>query len=84
MLENKNGFIFTNFLEGVNMAQVTAKVLGGQLKEFDVSSIAELKSIMGLGSNYAATVNGETFDGETSLNDYDFVTLSPAVKGGQS
>lgn len=66
------------------MAKVTAKVLGGQLKEFDVDSVAELKNIMGLGSNYAATVNGETSDGEGSLTDYDFITLSPAVKGGQS
>lgn len=66
------------------MAQITAKVLGGQLKEFNVETVAELKGIMGLGTNYAATVNGETIDGDGGLSDYDFVTLSPAVKGGQS
>lgn len=64
------------------MATVAAKVVGGKLKEFDVDSVSELKSEMGLTGNYSAQINGEPADDEDDLNDHDFVTFTQSVKAG--
>lgn len=64
------------------MAQnVTAQVMGGQPKIFsDVETIKDLKGKLGL-SNHTATINGEPASDDESLDDYNFVTFAPAVKG---
>lgn len=65
------------------MAQkVTAQAIGGQPKVFDneYETVGEIKTAMNLGS-YQATVNGEPADDDQELNDYDFVSLAPKVKG---
>lgn len=63
------------------MANVIAKTLGGQPQQVEVATIAELKTKLGL-ANYKATVNGESRPDSTQLQDGNFVTLSPNVKGG--
>jgi len=64
------------------MAKVTAQVLGGDPKLLeDVRTVADVKSRLQVPS-HTATVNGETADDNYQLSDYEFVTLSPAVKGG--
>ncbi len=64
------------------MAQkITAQAVGGQPKVFDdVETVADVKEQMGL-SSYQASVNGEPADDDYELSDYEFVTLSPKVKG---
>lgn len=63
--------------------KITAQVLGGQPKTFDgVDTIEDLKKKLTLGDGYAASVNGEPADDDYELNDYEFVSLAPAVKGG--
>jgi len=65
-----------------NMAKVTAQVLGGDPKLLEgVDTVAEVKSRLQV-SGHTATVNGEAADDDYQLSDYEFVTLSPAVKGG--
>lgn len=65
------------------MAEVGAKVLGGQLKEFSADTVSELRQLMGLGTNYSATVNGEPASDSQRLSDTDFVTFQASVKGGK-
>lgn len=63
------------------MAKVIAKVIGGQPKEMDAESVADLKAQLSL-TNYTASVNGSTVEDGYELTDYEFVSLSPSVKGG--
>jgi hypothetical protein len=64
------------------MAKVTAQVLGGDPKLLDdVGTVGQVKSRMNA-AGHTATVNGEPADDDHQLSDYEFVTLSPAVKGG--
>ena len=63
------------------MATVTTQVVGGkiQLKE-NVTTVAELKQILGLES-HQASVNGEPEDDSYALQDGEYVTFAPKVKG---
>ena len=62
--------------------KVTVSVLGGATKTYDVlDSIEEAKEELGL-PNHTATVNGEAADDDTYLEDFSYVALAPAVKGG--
>lgn len=68
---------------------ITASVIGGDSKMFSLSeaeTISELKRLMGVEKNYRASVNGDPIPLEEhdkyELNDYEFVSFSPAVKGG--
>lgn len=62
------------------MAKVTAQVVGGQLKQIEADTVAEVKSQLNL-TNYQATVNGDPQGDDYELADYEFVALSPQVKG---
>jgi len=63
-------------------SKVTAQVLGGSPRVLDdVFSVADVKEEMGV-PNHTATVNGEPADDDEGLDDYSFVNLAPAVKGG--
>lgn len=64
------------------MANVAAKVVGGQLKEYSANTVSDLKDEMGLTGNYSAQINGEPADQEDDLEDHDFVTFTQSVKGG--
>ncbi len=63
--------------------KVRAQVLGGAEKTFDdVETVADLRKELKLERGYAVTVNGEPADEDQELNDYEFVSFAPAVKGG--
>lgn len=62
------------------MAKVHAQVVGGQIKEIEANSVAEIKAILNA-STYTATVNGDPADDSHELSDFEFVSLAPAVKG---
>lgn len=64
--------------------KVTAQVMGGQAQTFDgVDTIGDLKEKLGLGSaNYAASINGDPADNDDELEDFNFVSFAPPVKGG--
>lgn len=65
------------------MASVVACVLGGSPRRLEgMSTIADVKAAMSLSSPHAASVNGEPAADDFELNDEDFVSLAPAVKGG--
>ena len=64
------------------MANITVKVTGGNVQEMsDVDTVGQVKARLSLQS-YTATVNGEPEDDDFELEDYNYVTLSTAVKGG--
>lgn len=65
--------------------KITAQVLGGQPKTFDdVETVGDLRKELKLERGYTATVNGEPADDDQDLNDYEFVSFAPAVKGGST
>lgn len=63
--------------------KVTVAVLGGQTKTYEnVSSLDEIREMLNL-PNHTATLNGEPISGSSrTLEDYAYVALAPAVKGG--
>jgi len=61
---------------------VTACVLGGDPVVLNgVDTVGDVKTELVV-EGYTATVNGEPADDDFVLEDYEFVSLSPAVKGG--
>jgi sulfur carrier protein ThiS len=62
------------------MAKVNAKVVGGDITELEVGTIADLKHRLGV-PNHTAMVNGQPAQNDQALRDEDFVSLAPAVKG---
>ena len=77
------------FLEQLNKARfaclvssVAVKVSGGENTVVDgVDTVGDVKRELQL-SGYTAAVNGDTASDDTELEDQDWVTLAPAVKGG--
>lgn len=61
---------------------VTVQVLGGQPKVVEADTVAEAMEAAGLSGTYTSTVNGDPASMDTDLDDYEFVSFSPAVKGG--
>jgi hydrogenase maturation factor len=62
--------------------KVTVQVLGGDTKVIDgVETVRDVKTMFNVPS-YAATINGDPATDEEGLEDFSFVALSPAVKGG--
>lgn len=62
------------------MAQVIAKVIGGQVKEYTADTVGELAEMLGVGS-YQGSINGEPADHDTDLNDHEVVMFAPKIKG---
>ena len=62
-------------------AKVQAQVLGGDIKQIEAATVRDVKQHFGLMS-HTATVNGEPAGDDYRLEDYQFVSLAPAVKGG--
>jgi hypothetical protein len=63
------------------MAKVVAKIVGGSAKDLTAETVGEVKRQLGV-TNYQANVNAEPADDALVLEEDDFITLSPAVKGG--
>jgi hypothetical protein len=65
---------------GRTMAQVVVKVIGGQPQNLDASTVGDVKRKLNA-STHVATVNGESVDDSYELEDNEFVSLAPSVKG---
>lgn len=62
------------------MAKVQVQVVGGAIKQMDIGTVGDVKRSLEA-ENYTATVNGEPKEDSYHLEDYEFVSLAPAVKG---
>lgn len=62
------------------MATVSALAVAGKLQVIEASTVGELKQKMGL-PTYSASVNGEPMQDHEPLEDNQFVSLAPQVKG---
>jgi hypothetical protein len=64
---------------------ITAQVLGGKAQTgLEASTVRELVGKLGLDNSYSATVNGKVAGLDTKLEEYNFVTFAPNVKGGKT
>lgn len=62
--------------------KINCQVIGGTpITHDDVATVADAARKMGA-DGYQAQVNGEPAQLGQRLNDYDFVSFAPAVKGG--
>jgi len=64
--------------------KVSVQVLGGEMTVLDLdpgTTVDAVREELGV-EGYTATINGEPADGDFELAEYEFVTLSPSVKGG--
>jgi len=66
------------------MASVVGSVLGGSPDRLDADTVQDVFDTLGLEGNYTASVNGDPASMDTRLNDEDFVSFAPKVKGGAS
>ncbi len=64
------------------MAKVQVQVVGGTIQPKEARTIGDLKRDLAL-TNYQASVNGEPKGDSHELTDYEFVALSPQVKGAK-
>ena len=63
--------------------KVTAVVLGGSPRILDgVTTVGDVKGRLNV-AGHTANVNGEPAGDDFELEDYEFVSLSPSVKGGK-
>lgn len=62
------------------MANVFGQVAGGQPKNLEASTVAQVKELMNA-KNYTASINGDPAEDSEELADFDVITLSPSVKG---
>jgi sulfur carrier protein ThiS len=63
------------------MAKVTVQLSGGNPELKKAQTVGQLKEMMDA-EEYAATVNGEPVEDDYELSQYEFVSLTPAVKAG--
>lgn len=64
------------------MAEIVAKVSGGNWVDSTAETVKGLRKEFKLGSEYRATVNGEPEDDSYELSDHETVVFAPAMKGG--
>lgn len=62
---------------------VTVNVIGSTPKVMEVTSARDAMSKLGLSGNYTATANGSAVDLDAGLQDFTFLTLAVAIKGGK-
>lgn len=64
---------------------IQAQVAGGEIKTHKdrVHTVGDLRDDLKLDKSYTASVKGEPQDDDYKLEDYDFVSFAPAVKGGK-
>lgn len=64
---------------------VTAHAIGQDRKSFDgVATVADVRRLLGISSDYQASVNTTPRDDSFELSDRDYVTFSKQVKGGKA
>lgn len=63
------------------MASVVACVLGGRPQRKEAETVGDLRDLMNL-DGHKASVQGEPVDDDYELEDEDFVSFAPSVKGG--
>lgn len=63
------------------MAKLVAKIVGGNPQNVVADTVGDVKRQLGV-SAYQANLNGSPASDTASVKDDDFITLSPAVKGG--
>ena len=62
---------------------ITGTVMGGTPKAgLNADTVHEVYELMGLSGNYTASVNGEPADMNQELDDYNHVSFSQSIKGG--
>ena len=62
---------------------ITGQVLGGTAKaNLEGDSVQDIYNKLALNGTYTASINGEPADMSDELEDYNFVSFAPAVKGG--
>jgi len=62
--------------------KVTCQVIGGTLITHDnIATVRDAAKLMDA-EGYQASVNGEPASFDQKLEDYQYVTFAPAVKGG--
>lgn len=59
---------------------VSCQVVGGKLQLKEAETIADLKQQLGL-TNHQASINGEPAEDSQGLEEGNFVTFAPKVKG---
>ncbi len=62
------------------MAKIKAQVVGGEVKDIYAANVKEAKEQLSA-TTYTANINGDPVDNDYALEDGDFLTLAPAVKG---
>lgn len=63
---------------------ITGVAPGKKTETYDnVETVKDVRIKMGLGEDYAATVNGEVADDDTELEDFQHVAFAQKVKGGK-
>ena len=67
----------------MNEKTVTIQVLGGQpVVANNIRTVRDAFNRLELAGNYTVSVNGDPANMDDILDEYSFVTFSPAVKGG--
>lgn len=67
----------------MNEKTVTIQVLGGQpVVANNIRTVRDAFNKLELAGNYTVSVNGDPANMDDILDEYSFVTFSPAVKGG--
>lgn len=64
------------------MARVAVSVPGREASFANATTVAELKSAVGVNANFTASVNGAPVEDYFQLADNQFVVLAAPVKGG--
>lgn len=64
------------------MAKVVAKVLGGAPRDVEGTTVADVRAAMGA-HTHTAMVDGRAAQDSQVLEDNQYLSFSPAVKGGQ-
>ena len=68
---------------GHQARNVTGQVLGGVAKtNMSGNTVKDIFEQLGLSGSYTATINGEPAEMDDEIDDYQFVSFAPAVKGG--
>jgi hypothetical protein len=63
--------------------KITTQVSGGETKTLErVETVADVRRELDLDDTYSASINGEPASDDEELEDYNFVSFAPSVKGG--
>ena len=64
------------------MTSVIGSVVGATPRRLHAETVGEVRDQLAIADTYTAMVNGEPADDNTLLDEENFVSFSPAVKGG--